>query len=173
MYYLKTLLFILFALASTTVSYGQEHHQHEDHLLEMLDHYMEVKDALTEDDESAAREHLEKLFEEANNNNEMNNHEDHAEMHAKHHGQMLEALQEAENSENIEDFRSAFSKISNHLVKAVENQDYEGEEELHLQYCPMANNNEGAYWLSWNEEIINPYIGEKMTNCGEHKEQIN
>lgn len=139
---------------------------------QVLEHYMEVKDALAEDDESAAREHLGKLSEEANNNEEMNNHGDHAEKHAEHHGEMLEALQEAEESENIDDFRSAFTDISNHLAKAVENQDYEGDEELHLQYCPMANNNEGAYWLSLNEEIINPYMGQQMPDCGENKEHI-
>ncbi|MGM0547213.1 MAG: DUF3347 domain-containing protein [Bacteroidota bacterium] len=172
MYYLKTILFTFFVLASTVTTYAQEH-QHEDHLSEMLEHYMEVKDALTEDDESAAREHLEKLSEEANNNEEMNNHGDHAEKHAKHHGQMLEALQEAQESKNIDDFRAAFTKISNHLAKAVENQDYEGDEELHVQYCPMANDNDGAYWLSWTEEIINPYMGEQMPSCGEHKEHIN
>ena len=30
----------------------------------------------------------------------------------------------------------------------------------------MAFNNEGAYWLSKNENILNPYFGEKMLTCG-------
>ncbi|WP_141239903.1 DUF3347 domain-containing protein [Aliifodinibius salipaludis] len=158
-------------LITTVTAYGQKH-QHNDHLFEMLEHYMEVKDALTEDDESEAREHLKNLSEEAKNNEEMKSHEDHAEMHAEHHGQMLEALGNAQSADNIDDFRSAFADISKHLAKAVENQDYEGGEELHLQYCPMANNNDGAHWLSRNEEIINPYMGEKMPSCGVQKEHV-
>lgn len=172
MYYLKTFLLTLFTLASTAAAYGQEH-QHEDHMSQVLKHYMEVKDALAEDDETTAREHLNGLIEEAESNEEMASHSDHEKKHAEHHGQMLAALQEAEESETIEDLRSAFTNISEHLAKSVENQDHEGDEELHLQYCPMANNNEGAYWLSLNEEIINPYMGQRMPDCGENKEHIN
>ncbi|MBA4058359.1 MAG: hypothetical protein C0490_26815, partial [Marivirga sp.] len=43
---------------------------------------------------------------------------------------------------------------------------------LYLEYCPMANNNEGAYWLSNEKEIKNPYFGDKMLKCGSVKETI-
>ncbi len=43
---------------------------------------------------------------------------------------------------------------------------------IYKQYCPMANNNEGAYWLSGEPEIRNPYFGDEMLECGEVKEQI-
>jgi hypothetical protein len=33
--------------------------------------------------------------------------------------------------------------------------------------CPMALNEEGAYWLSQFPEIKNPYFGKKMLTCGE------
>ncbi len=38
---------------------------------------------------------------------------------------------------------------------------------LYRQYCPMALNDSGAYWLSREEEIRNPYFGSKMLECGE------
>lgn len=41
---------------------------------------------------------------------------------------------------------------------------------LYYQHCPMANNDKGAYWLSSNEEIRNPYFGEKMLKCGSNEE---
>ena len=41
------------------------------------------------------------------------------------------------------------------------------------QYCPMANSNAGAYWLSGVEEIRNPYMGSKMPKCGSVKETLN
>jgi Cu(I)/Ag(I) efflux system membrane fusion protein len=38
---------------------------------------------------------------------------------------------------------------------------------LYLQYCPMANDNRGAYWISRDSSIRNPYYGEAMLTCGE------
>jgi hypothetical protein len=36
----------------------------------------------------------------------------------------------------------------------------------------MYNNNKGASWLSETKEIKNPYLGKKMPDCGEVKEEI-
>ncbi|MDR9373906.1 MAG: efflux RND transporter periplasmic adaptor subunit, partial [Schleiferiaceae bacterium] len=41
---------------------------------------------------------------------------------------------------------------------------------LYLQFCPMANQNKGAYWLSRKVEVKNPYYGAAMLTCGEVKE---
>lgn len=38
---------------------------------------------------------------------------------------------------------------------------------VYRQYCPMAFNDKGAYWLSNETEIRNPYFGKKMLSCGE------
>ena len=37
---------------------------------------------------------------------------------------------------------------------------------IYKHYCPMAFNNEGAFWLADVKEIRNPYFGEKMLTCG-------
>ena len=34
------------------------------------------------------------------------------------------------------------------------------------QFCPMAFDFKGAFWLSDSEEILNPYFGEEMLTCG-------
>lgn len=44
---------------------------------------------------------------------------------------------------------------------------------IYQDYCPMANNNKGANWLSEVKEIKNPYFGSKMLKCGSIKKQIN
>lgn len=44
---------------------------------------------------------------------------------------------------------------------------------IYYQYCPMAFNNKGAYWLSNADSIRNPYFGKKMLTCGEVKETMN
>jgi hypothetical protein len=43
---------------------------------------------------------------------------------------------------------------------------------LYYAYCPMANDDNGGYWLSETEEIKNPYFGDEMLACGENKEQV-
>ncbi len=43
---------------------------------------------------------------------------------------------------------------------------------VYYQYCPMANGDEGAYWLSTFKEIKNPYFGEAMLSCGETRETL-
>ncbi|WP_051935723.1 DUF3347 domain-containing protein [Salegentibacter sp. Hel_I_6] len=43
---------------------------------------------------------------------------------------------------------------------------------IYKKFCPMAFNNEGAYWYADIEEINNPYFGDKMPNCGSVKKTI-
>lgn len=43
---------------------------------------------------------------------------------------------------------------------------------VYKQYCPMAFNDKGAYWLSEEEEIKNPYFGKKMLECGEVQDSL-
>jgi Cu(I)/Ag(I) efflux system membrane fusion protein len=43
---------------------------------------------------------------------------------------------------------------------------------VYIQFCPMADNNIGATWISETKEILNPYFGNEMLNCGETKEII-
>jgi len=68
-------------------------------------------------------------------------------------------------SDDIEEQRKQFDFLSQALVKATKVFGI-GEATLYVQHCPMANNNEGADWLSNVEEIRNPYFGDKMLTCG-------
>jgi hypothetical protein len=36
----------------------------------------------------------------------------------------------------------------------------------------MVNNNQGAFWLSNEKEIKNPYFGDMMLKCGSIKETL-
>lgn len=44
--------------------------------------------------------------------------------------------------------------------------------ELYYQFCPMANDGKGAYWLSEQSKIRNPYYGKKMLSCGSTKKTL-
>lgn len=81
------------------------------------------------------------------------------------------ALTEIESGGDIETQRKAFSTLSDNLYKSIKAFGLGGEE-AYYEYCPMAFNDEGAYWLSDKPEIKNPYYGEKMLSCGEVKEKL-
>ena len=71
---------------------------------------------------------------------------------------------------NIKTQRSHFKRLSMHLISTIET--FGIDEKVYSQYCPMADNNNGAYWLSKQEKVINPYFGEAMLTCGEVKQVI-
>jgi len=65
----------------------------------------------------------------------------------------------------IEQRRIIFSRVS----LAVENQIAKEKiisGAIYKQYCPMAFNGKGAYWLSDSKEVRNPYFGDQMLKCG-------
>ncbi len=74
--------------------------------------------------------------------------------------------------DGIEMKRSHFSIVSNELTKAVEKFGVKTSSTVYLEFCPMAFDNEGAYWLSDTKEIKNPYFGDKMMTCGEVKKEF-
>lgn len=67
--------------------------------------------------------------------------------------------------------RENFIYLSQPLIKVVEAYG-PGDEKLYVDFCPMANNNKGAFWLSANPEIQNPFMAADMRSCGEVKQEI-
>ena len=74
------------------------------------------------------------------------------------------------NSSDIAEQRTAFSRFNLAFYKSVKL--FGLDEKAYFQYCPMANNDQGAYWFSEIEEIRNPYFGDMMMACGENREII-
>jgi Cu(I)/Ag(I) efflux system membrane fusion protein len=71
---------------------------------------------------------------------------------------------------NIKEQRNYFKDVSLNLTSIVEI--FGINENVYLQFCPMADSNNGAYWLSKEDNVINPYYGEAMLTCGEVKQII-
>jgi Cu(I)/Ag(I) efflux system membrane fusion protein len=81
---------------------------------------------------------------------------------------LLESIQKAE---DIEEQRELFRLISNEMIQwASSTQSVSSK--LYVQFCPMANNNKGAKWLSSEEQIRNPFYGDAMLTCGSVVEVI-
>lgn len=81
---------------------------------------------------------------------------------------MQGSLDKIAQTSDVEEQRKHFETLSDNLIEAVE---YFGvvENTIYRQYCPMAFRDKGAYWLSAEKEIRNPYFGDKMLTCGEVK----
>ncbi len=84
---------------------------------------------------------------------------------------MENSLKEIESSDEIEVQRKSFSTLSDNLYKSPKAFGL-GDQQAFYVFCPMAFNDEGAYWLSDTETIRNPYFGDKMLTCGQVKEKL-
>ncbi|MDX2359466.1 MAG: efflux RND transporter periplasmic adaptor subunit [Crocinitomicaceae bacterium] len=67
--------------------------------------------------------------------------------------------------------RSVFDELSISMIKLAKAFGL-NEYNYVIQYCPMANNDEGGYWMSGESVIRNPYFGDEMLQCGTVKDTI-
>ena len=75
------------------------------------------------------------------------------------------------NANDINEARGPFKPLSAHMVnlaKAFQ----PSNNILYVQYCPMADDFNGATRLSYEDKILNPYYGASMLTCGEVTDTI-
>jgi Cu(I)/Ag(I) efflux system membrane fusion protein len=72
---------------------------------------------------------------------------------------------------DISEQRDFFNSLSNTVISTTKSFGVE-KDTFYVQFCPMAGNEKGAYWLSKEAEIKNPYFGDEMLTCGSVKETI-
>jgi len=77
---------------------------------------------------------------------------------------LRESISVMANTQNIEEQRESFSAFTAVVKNMLEGKIESGT--IYYDYCPMAFNGKGAYWLANEEQIQNPYFGDKMLNCG-------
>ncbi len=73
--------------------------------------------------------------------------------------------QAIQQSTDLESQRLSFYQLSAKIFFLVKNIGG-NKEPLYQQYCPMAFEDQGAYWLSKEDKIRNPYFGDEMLTCG-------
>ena len=115
-------------------------------------HYIHIKTALVNSDTSEAQSGARMLIE---------NIQDAA---------MKSAVSTIVDTDDIETQRKAFSEMTAQIEPMLKTALSSGK--VYKQFCPMAFNNTGGYWLSNNKEIRNPYFGDKMLKCGKVTETI-
>ncbi len=139
-------------------------------LTDVVSAYLAVRDALIDSDESDARARLDDLQATLDA-------VDMSLLDSDAHDAWMEDLTALEShlshvdhADSLDGIRAEFNTIS--LVLAYSIQRFGIEGVAYRQYCPMAFDNEGAYWISDEEEIRNPYLPENMLGCGEVIERL-
>jgi membrane fusion protein, copper/silver efflux system len=139
-------------------------------LKQVYDNYINLKDALVEDNSEKATSDAKKLISSFRKiNMELLTGEAHKQWMTLE-DYILSSANSISKSSEIKTQRDHFKQLSVHLIKAV--QLFGVNEKVYVEFCPMADNNNGAYWLSKEEQILNPYFGDAMLKCGEVKQTI-
>lgn len=73
-------------------------------------------------------------------------------------------------NQDIKQQREQFEHVNQWMEKTLQGTIESGA--IYKQYCPMAFNNRGAYWLSTSKDVLNPYFGDKMLKCGRVDSEI-
>jgi Cu(I)/Ag(I) efflux system membrane fusion protein len=82
---------------------------------------------------------------------------------------IADAAAKIKGSKDISSARTHFSSLSSQVIQLTETYRLT-KSVVYKDYCPMAFDNKGGYWLSETEDIQNPYFGASMLTCGEVKQ---
>ncbi len=138
----------------------------EEILLEIMEYYFELKDVFVSSEVKKIAEEAEKSIEKI------------GELSFNFEGKTKEFFKIvkdewhhiAHETENLEYQRLSFKSLNEHLIP-IAKEIKTHQETWYLQECPMADHNSGGFWISMESEIINPYFGDEMLNCGGIEEE--
>lgn len=140
---------------------------------EIIDGYLQLKNALTADkpkDAASAANSMKAALSKVNNTTLSADKQ-------KIYADLQEGIREhtehiGSNAGNLEHQREHFIMLSRDMASLIKNFGNNGQT-LYKDFCPMADNGKGALWISEIKEIKNPFYGTKMISCGSVKETIN
>ena len=139
-------------------------------LKQVYDDYISLKNALVKDNSEQAKNDAKKLI---SNFSKIDMKSLKGEAHKRWmalEGEIKFSVTAISNSDEIKVQRNHFKQLSLNLIKAL--QSFGINETVFVEYCPMADSDKGAYWLSKEKQIRNPYFGDAMLKCGEVKQTI-
>jgi Cu(I)/Ag(I) efflux system membrane fusion protein len=141
-------------------------------LMNILDVYMQLKNSLVNDDFDKAKNGVSSLLSQIESV-DMSVFKGDAHMLWMEVAEAMKTgLKEADKANKIEAIRVQFSSISTSAISLYTAIQLPGQP-MYVEFCPMANDFEGADWLSLENDIKNPYFGASMLKCGEVKKELN
>jgi len=133
--------------------------------------YIDFKDKLVASDANAAYADLQKVIKEIEATDMNLFSGDAHEYWMSRKKLILTSLKEINQNPTVDEMRKSFVSFSENMIKVFKAFGT-GNNKAYIQYCPMANQNIGAFWLSKESQIKNPYYGNMMLRCGETRDTI-
>lgn len=130
-------------------------------LMESMKPYLQMKNAFVESDAKRVSAFANSTLQKINSIPES----ELGKMEKSHLGQIEKMLTAIAENDDLENQRSHFVVLNQNMVPLVMNVDAP-DQQFYIQNCPMTNNNNGAFWISTDKEIRNPYYGDAMLTCG-------
>ena len=140
-------------------------------LIKVLTAYLDLKNALTNDNGDSARASGKKLFNAISDVQAETLTAEHKKAWLKYYEKLSYDAGHIKTTDDIEHQREHFSKLSANMYKLLGELKINATD-LYYQFCSMAKDNKGAYWLSEQAALNNPYMGKKMPRCGMTKDTI-
>ncbi|MFD0834809.1 efflux RND transporter periplasmic adaptor subunit [Mariniflexile aquimaris] len=143
----------------------------KDNLKPIFENYLEMKDALTNDNLEAAKKSGNNLLKSVENvNMALFTGESHN-IWMSLSTELKTSLEHLGHFKTLEELRKAFLQVSKSIIN-LETTFNPNDKPLYVLHCPMANNNKGADWISASKEVRNPYYGKSMLTCGEVSKEL-
>ncbi len=136
----------------------------------ILEHYFDLKNALVESDAEQAKMYAETFKNEADGVDASSLNEETQAIWISFSEVIVNSSSELISQDDVDDQRYHFEYISDAMIDMVDTFRPVGYEVYH-QSCPMVRDG-SADWLSREEDIRNPYHGDRMMRCGEVIRQI-
>lgn len=136
----------------------------------VFNNYFELKDALVQTNPATASEKAKKLLFSIENIKTEELKEKEISFWLGISDKIKQEVKLISESKGIDNQRKIFVSLSNKMYQLRKNTSMSST--TYYQYCSMANNGKGAYWLSQESKIKNPYYGSEMLSCGTVKETI-
>ena len=137
-----------------------------------LEGYFALNQALIEDNQDRAKAAAKKLSETINGFDMSKLMGEQMDFYHVQVAKLNQGIKGIDQSADIDETRLELVTLSEGMY-ALAKAFHPHESALYYQFCPMAKNGDGANWLSSTKEIINPYMGQRMLNCGRTEETLN
>lgn len=132
----------------------------------VFNNYMNLKDLLVQDNFEGAKTEVAHLGESLESLNTEDLEGSAREILERDLEELRKRLSSMNKSKDIAGLRANFDELSEIMISMAKTFK-PFSEKLYVHRCPMAENDDGADWLSFSEEVKNPYYGSEMLNCGE------
>jgi Cu(I)/Ag(I) efflux system membrane fusion protein len=90
----------------------------------------------------------------------------------KHREKLESQIKNISQAKDINSVRTFFDDLSDEFYTLVKSFVKIGKDPVYRLFCPMANDNKGAYWIQKSKDVQNPYFGSMMFKCGSVKETV-